>query len=134
MTRRITAPVVTFAVDPELGSAFAGLSEEDGEFVLVFLSGIGEPDQQEIATGMDTYCVVTAEEGTCYGGVTAVSLDGGVLRVTFAETAVRPLGLADTDLEIVLDADSVAIERFRAGLARILAYGRPEAHPVLSGL
>lgn len=112
----------------------AGVSDEDGEFVLLFQCGSAEPGEQEISTGTDTYCVVTAGQGTSYGGVAAASLADGVLRLTFTDAALEPLGLPEADLEVVLDTDPASLHRFGAGLARVLAYGRSSARPVLHGL
>ncbi|WP_460064320.1 hypothetical protein [Streptomyces sp. YKOK-I1] len=55
---------------------------------------------------MDTHCLVTPDQGTAYGCVREVELDGEVLRVT----------LEPSSLEV---------------LPRILAYGRPDARPRL---
>ncbi|NBH05686.1 hypothetical protein [Amycolatopsis sp. SID8362] len=110
MSTRIIARNATYVVEAELGCAIAGVSDEDGESVLLFQCAVAAPDPAETAAGRDK-----------------------VLHVIFAESALEPLGLAETDFEIVLDTDTAAIDRFRAGLARVFAYGRPDVRPVLSG-
>ncbi len=49
----------------------AGVSEgEDGSgMALVFVCSLREPDEQDIASGMDTYCLVTADQAAAYGVV-----------------------------------------------------------------
>ncbi|MFD5623789.1 hypothetical protein [Streptomyces yangpuensis] len=50
--------------------------------MLLFQRGEDEPDEQEVALGFDTHCLVTADQGTAYGCVREVSLTGNVLRVS----------------------------------------------------
>ncbi|MQY03603.1 hypothetical protein ACRB68_16480 [Actinomadura sp. RB68] len=113
----------------------AGVAEDqDGGAVLMFMCMLDEPDEQDVHTGMDSYCVVTADQGTAYGAVTEIGIQAGVLRVVFAPEALPALGLPDPEVEVTLDADADAIAEFTEALKRILAYGRPEARPALTRL
>ncbi|WP_306822768.1 hypothetical protein [Streptomyces sp. TLI_146] len=62
MTYRFTARVAITEIDPDGYFTEAALAEgEDGSgFVLMFMAGEDDPDDQEVASGMDTHCLVTA--------------------------------------------------------------------------
>ncbi|GGS88355.1 hypothetical protein GCM10010254_05310 [Streptomyces chromofuscus] len=114
----------------------AGVAESDDEdgFSLLFMCDFEEPDAQEVSLGMDTHCLVTPDQGTAYGCVREVELDGDVLRVTLDPSSLDALGLADPIVEALLRAPAVDVARMREVLSRILAYGRPGAHPRLINL
>ncbi|PXX55656.1 immunity protein 10 of polymorphic toxin system [Nocardia tenerifensis] len=90
-----------------------------------------EPDEQEVALGMDTYCLVTPDQGTAYGCVSEVVLGEDVLRVSLDPESLDDLGLADTVVEALLRAPDSEVARLREVLPRILSYGRPESRPRL---
>lgn len=71
MTYRFTARAARTEIDPDGYFTEAALAEgEDGSgFILMFMAGEEEPDDQEVALGMDTHCLVTAGQGTAYGCV-----------------------------------------------------------------
>ncbi len=98
---------------------------------LIFQCGLYEPDDQDVALGLDTYCVLTPGQGTVYGGATEVRLHDGVLRLTLARDALPALGLDDPEVEAMLEVGGDAVEWLRGGLARVLAYGRPDARPAI---
>ncbi|MFJ5219455.1 hypothetical protein ACIP98_32710 [Streptomyces sp. NPDC088354] len=79
----------------------AGVAESnDGEvFSLTFMCEFGEPDGQDIRPGFDSYSLVTPDQGTAYGCIGQVGLDGDVLRVT-----LDALGLDDPVVGAVLRA------------------------------
>lgn len=133
MTIRFTARIAEVTEDPSTRSLSVGLAEDeaDGRMALIFQCGLAEPDDQDVALGMDTYCVTTAGQRTTYGGVTEVRLSGGVLRVVIARDSLGPLGLDDPEIAAMLEIDQAATERLRSGLARVLAYGRPDARPAI---
>ncbi|WP_328541452.1 hypothetical protein OHT17_03345 [Streptomyces sp. NBC_00371] len=66
MTYRFTARVARTEIDPDGYFTEAALAEgEDGSgFILMFMAGEEDPDDQEVALGMDTHCLVTAQ-GHC---------------------------------------------------------------------
>ncbi|MFF5504085.1 Imm10 family immunity protein [Streptomyces roseolus] len=107
-------------------------SEDEESFALEFQGGIEEPDEQDVRLGMDSYCVVTPDQNTAYGCLRAVELEGDLLRVTFDPARLDDLGLEDPVVEVVLDAPAEDVVRMREALQRILAYGRPDALPVVT--
>ncbi|MFI6986402.1 hypothetical protein ACIBSV_48705 [Embleya sp. NPDC050154] len=131
MAFRFTARVVGTEIDPDGCFTEAGLAEaEDGSgFILLFMSGEEDPDDQEVALGMDTHCLVTAGQGTAYGCVHEAVLEGNVLRVVLDPEALESLRLEDGEIEAVIEAPAQDVARFREVLARVLAYGRADALP-----
>lgn len=111
----------------------AGVAESEDEegFALEFQCGFGEPDEQDIRNGSDSYCVVTPDQNTAYGCVRTVELEGNLLRVTFDPAYLDDLCLDDPVVEAVLRAPDEDVARMREALARILAYGRADALPIL---
>ncbi|MER5290718.1 Imm10 family immunity protein [Streptomyces pharetrae] len=137
MAYRFTARVACGLDDPDQDDCLmAGVAESDGAeaFSLLFMCDVAEPDEQEVRLGMDTHCLVTPDQGTAYGCVREVALDGEVLRVTLDPSSLDALGLADPVVEAVLRAPSADLARLREVLPRILAYGRPDARPRLINL
>ncbi|MEV4679842.1 Imm10 family immunity protein [Streptomyces kurssanovii] len=137
MAYRFTAHIACGFDDPEQDDCMlAGLAESDDEedFSMMFMCDFGEPDAQEVSLGMDTHCLVTPDQGTAYGCVRLVELDGDVLRVTLDPASLAELGLTDPVVEAVLCAPEANTARMREVLARILAYGRPDARPVVRAL
>ncbi|TQS25552.1 Imm10 family immunity protein [Microbispora sp. KK1-11] len=114
----------------------AGVAEfEDGTgFVLIFMSGIEEADDQDVDLGQDTYCLVTADQGTAYGCVREVAVRDDTLRVVLDPAALRNLGLDDPVIEAVLDVPEADVKRMREVLRSIFSYGRADARPVLVDL
>ncbi|OLF10827.1 Imm10 family immunity protein [Actinophytocola xanthii] len=131
MTMRFTARAVGVDEDDELECLTAGVAEdEDGEgMLLLFMCGLTEPDEEDAELGEDTHCLVTADQGTAYGAVRQLVLRDRVLRVRVDDSSLEELGLDDPEIEAVLDVDDAAIDQLRLGLARIMAYGRPDARP-----
>ncbi|MEU6949516.1 Imm10 family immunity protein [Streptomyces sp. NPDC046316] len=131
MTYRFTARVATTEIDPDGYFTEAALAEgEDGSgFIMMFMAGEEEPDDQEVALGMDTHCLVTADQGTAYGCVREAVLEGDVLRISLDPEALESLRLDDAEIEAVLEAPAEDVARFREILAQVLAYGRADAVP-----
>ncbi|MER5267577.1 Imm10 family immunity protein [Actinosynnema sp. NPDC002837] len=131
MSHRFVARAVGVEIDPDGYFIEAGVAEgPDGSgFVLLFMCDGGEPDDQDVSLGLDTHCLVTADQGTAYGCVREAVLTDDVLRVSLDPSALDALGLEDAEIEAVLDAPAEDIARFREVLARVLAYGREDARP-----
>jgi hypothetical protein len=122
-------------VDDDGDVLTAGVAEgRDDGAVLMFMRMLDQPDEQDVRNGMDSYCVVTADQGTAYGAVTEIGMRAGVLRVVFAPDKLQALGLPDPEVEVTLDAAAEVVEEFKEALRRILDYGRPEARPDLTNL
>lgn len=129
-----TASTAAAQDDPDVDDAVvAGVAESaDGTgFFLMFMCDFEEPDEQEVASGMDTHCLVTPDQGTAYGCVREVELTDSLLRVTLDPGALDDLGLTDPVIEARLRAPAAQLARLRAVLPRILAFGRPAARPRL---
>lgn len=120
--------------DDETFAAGVAEQENGGGHELTFMCCLHEPDEQDIALGMDSYCLVTADQGTVYGGVKEVRLKDRVLRVVVDSSNLEALGLDDAEIEVTLDVDDERIEQLREGLLRVLAYGRPSERPALLDL
>ena len=133
MTIRFTARAVGVDEDTEAECLTAGVAEdEDGTGTgLLFMCGLNEPDEQDVELGEDTHCLVTADQATAYGVVEEVALRGRVLHVKIAADGLEELDLDDPDIEVLLDVEDDAIDRFRVALRRVMTYGRPEARPAL---
>ncbi|MFB7220843.1 Imm10 family immunity protein [Streptomyces sp. NPDC056227] len=134
MTYRFTARIACGFDDPDEDDCMmAGVAESNDEegFSLLFMCDFDEPDAQEVSLGMDTHCLVTPDQGTAYGCVREVELDGDVLRVTLDPASLNDLGLTNPVVEALLRAPAADVTRMREVLPRILAYGRPDARPSL---
>lgn len=131
MTYRFTARAARTEIDPDGYFTEAALAErQDGSgFVLMFMAGEDEPDDQEIALGMDTHCLVTAGQGTAYGCVREAVLTGNVLYVSLNPDALEDLRLEDSEIEAVIEAPAEDVAQFRVVLAQVLNYGRSDAVP-----
>ncbi|MEU0589778.1 Imm10 family immunity protein [Streptomyces sp. NPDC006132] len=138
MTYRFTAKIAYgwHEPGPDTYSLTAGVAESDaGEgFALEFQCGFEEPDAQNIHNGCDSYCVVTPDQGTAYGCVRTVELEGDLLRVTFDPDSLEALFLDDLVVEAVLHAPAADVAHMKEALTRILAYGRPGALPIVIGV
>lgn len=78
-----------------------------------------EFDERDKSLGMDTYCLSTETGSSHYGGVTAWSINGNVLRVALEAKAASSLGLGST-LEIQLDMEPEKIKAVVSGLVKVL--------------
>ncbi|MFE6805096.1 Imm10 family immunity protein [Streptomyces sp. NPDC057681] len=136
MTYRFTARAARTEIDPDGYITEAALAEgEDGSgFILMFMTGEEEPDDQEVALGMDTHCLVTAGQGTAYGCVREAVLTGNVLRVSLDPEALEDLRLTDSEIKAVIVAPAEDIVLFREVLAQVLGYGRADAAPTRVGI
>jgi hypothetical protein len=96
---------------------------------LIFQASVEEPDEQDVDLGMDTYCLVTEQQGTAYGCVQKLTIDGDRLRMLLRDDALEDLGLPDIAIEVRLAVDTDAIDQLREKLQQILSYGRESARP-----
>lgn len=77
---------------------------------LMFQAGHEPPDEQEVGLGMDTYCLVTENQGTAYGCVRELAIDGDRMHVILAEDALAGLGLDDAAIRVQLAVEAQSIE------------------------
>ncbi|BCJ39037.1 hypothetical protein Athai_65400 [Actinocatenispora thailandica] len=131
MTFRFVARTAGVEVDPDGDFTAAGVAEgADGSgFILLFQCADAELDEEDVALGFDTHCVVTANEGAAYGCVREAVLAGNVLTVSLDRSALEDLGLDDPEIEATIEAPADQLAQLREHLPRILAYGRPDALP-----
>jgi len=54
-------------------------------------------DEQDRSLGMDTYCLVTEEQDTHYGGVLDWRIEGSTLHVDLTEEADRVMGASESE-------------------------------------
>ncbi|MGW2477460.1 Imm10 family immunity protein [Streptomyces sp. NPDC001665] len=136
MAYRFTARAATTEIDPDGYFTEAALAEgADGSgFILMFMAGEEEPDEQDVALGMDTHCLVTAGQGTAYGCVREALLTGNVLRIALAPEALDDLRLTDCEIEAVIKVPAEDFSAFREILAHVLGYGRADALPARVGI
>ena len=119
-------------VDDEYCLVAAVAEHEDGTGrALLFQADVDEPDEQDVRLRMDTHCLVTEDQGTAYGCVRELAIDGDRMRVVLAQEALADLGLDDTVIEVQLAVDARSVEMLREYLGRILLYGRPDARPAV---
>ena len=77
-------------------------------------------DDQDRALGQDTYCIVSGwQEGTIYGGIQALSVDGDRVALQLSPDAARELGLA-IHVTIAIARDVELARDIAANLALIL--------------
>lgn len=129
MTYRFVAREAGAEIDPDGDFIEAGISDRDG-FIMLFQCSGDEPDEQDVSLGLNTHCLVTADQGTAYGCVRAVELTDKVLRVSLDPDSLPALGLSDCEVEAVLEAPAEDLSQFREVLAKVLAYGRADARPL----
>lgn len=111
-----------------------GLAESDDGtgFVLLLQRAGYEPDEQDIALGLDTYCLVSGGR-THYGGVLRAARDGDTLHVRITADAASLLDLPE-QFTITLDGPADDVAAVFAGLPGVLDWGRPADRPVLVNL
>ena len=111
----------------------AGVAERDDGVgrELIFQASHEPPDEDDVECGMDTYCLVTEGQGTAYGCVRELTIDGDRMHVVVDREALEDLGLDDPSIKVRLAVDAEAIEVLRDYLGRILAYGREAARPAV---
>lgn len=80
-----------------------------------------EFDEQDRATGMDTYCLCTERGATHYGGVVSWRLEHDVLEVLLDEQASAELETNGFRVGLSLERDTHAV--LRAGLVRVFGSG-----------
>jgi hypothetical protein len=109
----------------------AGVSERDDGLgrELIFQASHEPPDEQDAEVGMDTYCLVTQGQGTAYGCVLELTIDGDRMHVVLDPDALADLGLDDPSIKVHLAVDAQSIEVLRDYLRQILTYGRAGARP-----
>lgn len=104
-------------------------AEQMESWSVMFMECYDADDEQDIALGMDTYClVVDPGQATAYGGVVECVMADGHLRLVLAAQTAKTLGTA-TELDFTLAVDQDQIQMIRRGLTRVLTSGRRDTIP-----
>jgi hypothetical protein len=115
-----------------------GLAENPGGegAYLILQCALTPPDDQDAATGMDTYCLMDEQGAVHYGGIHRAELTDAALRFGFDQDAAEELAIQTPDrtlaLSLAVSPDDTA--RLAEGLRRVLTYGNPDRRPELAGL
>lgn len=125
-----TVSLVT--VEENQDAFVVGLSQDqagDGAY-LILQSGLTPPDEQDAATGLDSYCLLDETGVVHYGGVTRASLEGTTLTLALSQEAAAELGAR----VLTLTVPGGDTGRLAAGLRRVFSYGNPDQRPELAGI
>jgi hypothetical protein len=130
-----TVTTVTAGENPDDQVFTLGIAENAdgmGGHLIVQIS-LQPPTEQDIATGMDTYCVMDDHGGVQYGGIEHVEFADTQLTIRFTEDAADELSVDDSELQLELDLDEEDAARLRDGLRRTLTYGNAGQQPTMTG-
>lgn len=135
---RLSAVQVGYFEDYEdeeaLEVAIAGIDESGVRRTFSFQrSSFGEPDEQDVGNGMDSYNVSTERGATVYGGLRTVRLVDLRLSLEFAPEDAQALGIV-APVEVDLGDADVNMLDFSAKLRNILEWGAEEKWPEIIGL
>lgn len=101
--------------DEDLGYEAVVIEDDNGETLEIQMSLYA--DEQDVALGQDTYCLVRSGAATFYGGVRTWLLADGLLTLGLTDEASQVLGLPTTVAIAVGPADP---DELRGQLAGIL--------------
>jgi Immunity protein 10 len=128
--------VTIVTVEENQDAVVVGLAEHDGGdgACLIFQCSPTPPSTSDIATGLDTYCLLAQDGAIHYGGVTHAVLEPGRLTLKLTDEAARELGVEDATNTVTLSIPPRETGRLADGLRRILTYGHPTQMPELIGI
>jgi hypothetical protein len=128
--------VTVVTVEENQDAVIVGLAEQDSGdgACLIFQCSPTPPGTSDIATGLDTYCLLDQDGAVHYGGVTRAVLEPGRLTLTLTDEAARELGVDDGINTVKLSIPPRETGRLAKGLRRILTYGNPSQVPQLIGI
>ncbi|WP_168220813.1 Imm10 family immunity protein [Streptomyces sp. RFCAC02] len=118
------------------GCFTVGLSEDEQGAArhLILQCSLQPPDEQDVRLGMDTYCTITEEGATAYGGVAGATLRDSVLRLRFTPATADELELTEPSLSLRLRVPGERITELGRALRRVLTYGTPDHRPAVLDL
>lgn len=128
--------VTVVTVEENQDAVVVGLAEQDGGdgACLIFQCSPVPPSTSDIATGLDTYCLLDQDVAVHYGGVTCAVLEPGRLTLTLTDEAAGEFGIGDPANTVTLSIPPGESGRLAEGLRRILTYGNPGRVPELVGI
>jgi Immunity protein 10 len=90
------ASAVAFERHDNLRARYLVLAEHaDGTGRRVEIQRSLHPDEQDLALGQDTYCLVTEEQAIHYGGVLDWRIEESTLHLDLTEEACRAIGASE---------------------------------------
>ena len=101
---------------------------------LILQCALTSPDEQDAATGMDTYCLMDEQGAVHYGGIQRAELTDATLRFRFDQDAAAELGIQNPERDLTLTIPPDDATRLATGLRRVLTYGNPDRSPDLIGI
>lgn len=129
-----TAALVT--VEETIDAFTVGLAQHpggDGAY-LILQCALTPPDDQDAATGMDSYCLMDEQGAVHYGGIQRAELTSTTLRFRFDQSAAEELGIRNPERELALAIPAGDTARLADGLRRVLTYGDPDRQPERIGI
>ena len=125
--------VALVTVEETIDAFTVGLAERpSGEGAYLILQcALTAPDEQDAATGMDTYCLMDEQGAVHYGGIQRAELTDATLRFRFDQDAAEELDVQDPERELTLTIPADDTTRLADGLRRVLTYGNPARRPEL---
>jgi hypothetical protein len=108
--------------------AFGENADGSGQY-LAFQTRLAAYDDQDVAQGMDTYCLVNDMGACVYGGVAAYRFTRRALSLQLDERASKMLGVGRRYI-VGLHTDADEWEAVRAGLERVFDRARPGTTPL----
>ena len=121
MTHGFTARILAVLRDEASQTEVLALGEEPdgGGRSIQIQRSLLEPDEQDVALGQDTYCLVLESGATFYGGVERWALEGRELVLVLSAEAQSALSIrSPISIQHGPQVDTEALE---AGLRRLLA-------------
>ena len=128
--------VALVTVEETIDAFTVGLAQHpSGEGAYLILQcALTAPDDQDAATGMDTYCLMDEQGAVHYGGVQRAELTGTTLRLRFDQDTAEELGIQNPERDLTLAIPAADTTRLAEGLRRVLTYGNPDRRPELTGI
>ena len=75
-------------------------------------------DEQDIRSGMNTYCTVTGDGATHYGGVNGWGISDTTLALQLETEAAVALGM-EQEFHVALELNEASLSRLMSGLTRV---------------
>lgn len=108
MRLSFVATILAVGQDEDLSYTYVGVADDPLEPEHEFqLQKSLNDDPQDEELGMDTYCMVLANQATHYGGITACVLEHRVLSIELDDTARQALEIDGLSIDLKLDEQQV---------------------------